>query len=331
MFNPNYIHVMDVIMEASSKEDRDYMRTMEKNDIHQANGQGIQNLYELTMKNSDIDFGQIPASAGDFEKCKYYESTVQCIQVLKELHEKARIQDETLGIVKKAISNIIRFKPQFVMGFRMKHDYVMLTYNAIAMAIVDTVGILSASYVDYVITSTPEYKLNTTKDKGRVQVTKNALISFNQACENGTLASSLKYMLDSKQKAFDGTTVVIAGVVIMALTSIVPLMRELIYFYYSSRVQISDYLKMQSDFLEMNKLAVEASRKSPQERKSIIKKQDKLISDLRRLSDKVMIDNVDTNDVVKKKIKEDEAIFSLPSIDKQLSKNKLNGDGLLIF
>ena len=142
---------------------------------------------------------------------------------------------------------------------------------------------------------------------------------------------TLKYMNDSKVKNFAGEDVVITGVIIMGLASIVPMMRELIYFYYHSRVKIADYLKMQSDFLEMNKLAVQASSKPPQERKQIAIKQDKVIKELRRLSDKIMINNVDTNDVVKKQVKDESPIFSLPSISQQLSKNKLEGNDLRIL
>ena len=49
------------------------------------------------------------------------------------------------------------------------------------------------------------------------------------------------------------------------------------------------------------------------------------------MSDKIMIDHVDTNDVVKKKVKDETSLFSLDNIDKQLSKNKLSGNEFIIL
>lgn len=325
------IQVYSMVMEASSKEDKTYMTKMDKHDVHQINGQAIQNLYELTIERSNINFGDIPDSAGDIEKCKYYPNTKQCLQVIEELYQKNHIVDETLNIVKKAISNMLQFRPQFTLGFRLKHDYVMLTYNSLVMAIIDTTSMLINSYTNYIVSADPQYRLNTASDKERGNITTKSLMAFNQACENGIMAQSLKYMLDTKTDQFLDTGVVVTGVIIAGLLSIVPIMRELIYFYYHSRVKISDYLKVQADFLEMNKLAVEASSKPPQERKQIIKKQEKVISDLRRMSDKIMIDHVDTNDVVKKKVKDETSLFSLDNIDKQLSKNKLAGNEFMIL
>lgn len=323
--------VCSLVMEASSKEDQTYMRNMNKHDVHQINGQAIQNLYEKTIERSNINFGDIPDSNGDIEKCKYYESTVQCLDVIDELHKKNNINDDTLMVVKNAISHMIQFKPQFAMGFKMKHEYVMLTYNSLVLAIIDTTTMLIRSYMDYIVTAEPAYKLNTQKDNERGIVTVSTLKAFNQACDNGTLAQSLRYMIDSGAKSLVGENVVITGVIIMALLSIVPIMRELIYFYYHTRVKLSDYLKMQSDFLEMNKLAVQASTRPPQERKQIVKKQEKVISDLRRMSDKIMIDHVDTNDVVKKEVKDESSIFSLTNVEKQLNKNKMMNNDIMIL
>ena len=135
-------------------------------------------------------------------------------------------------------------------------------------------------------------------------------------------------MLNSHKKALIGEEVVISGVIVLALLSLVPIIRELIYFYYNSRVKLSDYLAMEADFLEMNSMAVKSSGKSPAERKEIAKKQEKLVKDMRRMSDKVMIDHVDTEDVIKKQIKDDSSLFSLNNIDKQITKNKMDGNDI---
>ena len=67
------VKVSPIVMEASTPEDRKYMEKMDKNDIHQINGTLIQGLYKTILERKDCDFGDIPSSKGDIEKCKYYK------------------------------------------------------------------------------------------------------------------------------------------------------------------------------------------------------------------------------------------------------------------
>lgn len=327
-FHPS---VHKIVMEASSSEEKKYASTMNKNDVHQINGTLIQNLYGSVIKRKDIDFGDIPASNGDIEKVKFYDSTIESLDTLEELYRKNNIDEPSVGEVKRAISNVKRFKPQFTTGFRLKHEFVMITYNSIVMSIIEATSLLISSYVTYVVGSDEAYMLNHETDKKRGYVSLENLRQFNAACDNGNMANALKYMVDEGHKSFAGEEVLIGGAVIMCLLSIVPLIREMVYYYYRCRVKMSDYLSMQADFLEMNKLAVEASKKGPAERRNIVKKQETVIKRLRKTADKLTINNVDTNDVIKKELKDDNSIWSLGTIEKQLSKSKLNGTSLNII
>ena len=47
------IKVHDIVMEASSKEDQKFMRTMDKSDIHQVNGTLLQELYKSVLERKD--------------------------------------------------------------------------------------------------------------------------------------------------------------------------------------------------------------------------------------------------------------------------------------
>ena len=322
--------VHSIVMEASSKEDRKYMSQMSKQDVHQVNGALIQNLYGSVIKRKDIDFGDIPDSNGDIEKVKFYKSTVESLDTLEELYRKNNIDEPSVGEVKRAISNMKKFRPQFTTGFRLKHEFVMITYNSLVMSIVDATSLLISSYVTYVVSADTNHSLNHDVDKQRGYVSLENLRKFNTASENGNMVNALNYMTDEGRKAFAGEEIIIGGAVIMCLLSIVPLIREIVYHYYASRVKIADYLNMQADFLEMNKLAVEASKKSPAEKKNIIKKQSDIIKRMRKTADKLTINNVDTNDVVKKEIKNDNSLWSLQTIEKQLSNSKLNGVSLNI-
>lgn len=323
--------VHKIVMEASSKEEKKYASTMNKDDVHQINGTLIQNLYASVIKRKDIDFGDIPNSAGDIEKLKYYDSTIESLDTLENLYRNNSIDEPSVGEVKRAISNVKRFKSQFTTGFRLKHEFVMLMYNSIVMSIMDATSLLISSYVNYVVSADQFYYLDHELDKKRGYVSLENLRQFNVACENGNMNQALNYMIDEGKKSFAGGDIMIGGAVIMCLLSIVPLVREMVYYYYRCRVKLSDYLSMQADFLEMNKLAVESSKKGPTERRAIVKKQENVIKKLRKTADKLTINNVDTNDVVKKELKDDSSVWSLGTIEKQLSKSKLNGTSLNII
>ena len=322
--------VHNIVMEASSEEDKKYMKSMSKDDINQINGTLLQNLYKSVIDRKNIDFGDIPDSAGDIEKMKYYANTVECLNTLEELYRQHNIEEPTLVTIRTAISNMKKYRPQFQDGFRRKHDFIMLTYNSLAMSIIDATSFLIASFMDYVVSPNNAYAVGKNANNSRGRVVTSSLEKFNSMSNNNQFGDALEYMLMEQRKNFAGETVVVTGAIIMILLSIVPIIRELIFFYYHSRVRLSDYLNMQADFLEMNKLAVQASEKSPTERKAIIKKQDDVIKKLRRKADKLQINDVDTNDVVKKEQKNEDSLWSLGNIEKQLSKNKLEGSSFMI-
>ena len=322
--------VNNIVMEASSEEDKKYMKSMSKDDINQINGTLLQNLYKSVIDRKNIDFGDIPDSAGDIEKMKYYANTVECLDTLEKLYRQHNIEEPTLVTIRIAISNMKKYRPQFQDGFRRKHDFIMLTYNSLAMSIIDATSFLIASFMDYVVSPNNAYAVGKNANNSRGRVVTSSLEKFNSMSNNNQFGDALEYMLMEQRKNFAGETVVVTGAIIMILLSIVPIIRELIFFYYHSRVRLSDYLNMQADFLEMNKLAVQASEKSPTERKAIIKKQDDVIKKLMRKADKLQINDVDTNDVVKKEQKNEDSLWSLGNIEKQLSKNKLEGSSFMI-
>jgi hypothetical protein len=328
---PDPVKISSIVMEASSPEDKKYMQGMNKDDIHQINGTLVQGLYKTILDRKDCDFGDIPDSKGDITKCKYFKSTAESLDVLSELMVKNDIPTTDVDIVKEAIGNIKRFAPTFERAFQLKQDYLILFYNTIVMAVIDATSMIIAEYMNYLLgPEQSRYDNKSRNDKGRGRISLNNLRLFNEEVKVGHFDTMATFMLDAQRKNFTGTGVVIAGVVVLALVSIVPITRELIYFYYSSRVKISDYLEMQADFLELNKLGVQASSKSAQQKKEIIKKQEKIILKCRRIADKLKINDEDIGSLAKKKVADDNKGFSLQNIEKQMYTNKNDGTGFII-
>ena len=105
---PVVVQVNPIVMEASSPQDRKYMRTMSKEDIHQINGASIQRLYQTVLDKKNCDFGDIPTSKGDLSKVKYLTSTKECLKVLKELMTMNGIQEPGIAEIETAIGNVPR-------------------------------------------------------------------------------------------------------------------------------------------------------------------------------------------------------------------------------
>lgn len=326
------VAVSPIVMEASTQEDKKYMRAMDKNDIHQINGTLIQGLYGTILERKDCDFGDIPDSKGDITKVKYMKSTSESLEILNELMVKNGIPTNEVDIINEAIANLKRFKPSFENAFAIKQNYLILAYNTFIMAVIDSTSMLIAKYMDYLLG--PEQSrydsMKSHPDKGRGIISLDTLKRFNDEVKMGHFEATCDYLLKAQRSNFTGTGVVIAGATITALISIIPLTRELIYFYYRSRVKLSDYMNQQADFLELNELGVKASGKSAQEQKKILKEQGKIILKLRKNADKLKINNEDIGDLAKKQLADDNRGFSLKNIEKTMYTNKMDGVGLSI-
>ena len=143
---------------------------------------------------------------------------------------------------------------------------------------------------------------------------------------------ALDYVIREQKSGFIGTGAIAITVgAIAALVAVVPLTRQLIYWYYRNKISIAEYLEVQAQFLEMHKLAVENSKaRSSSEKRAIIKKQERVILKLHKAADKLSIKSSEQEDFMKKELKKDNSLFTLSQMEKQISDNKLNGVGIQI-
>ena len=201
------------------------------------------------------------------------------------------------------------------------------------MAIVDATSMLCTANMDYLVGPDQErFSPSNRFDKGRGNVALECLKQFNQFCKNGQMDDALDYVIREQKSGFIGTGAIAITVgAIAALVAVVPLTRQLIYWYYRNKISIAEYLEVQAQFLEMHKLAVENSKaRSSSEKRAIIKKQERVILKLHRAADKLSIKSSEQEDFMKKELKKDNSLFTLSQMEKQISDNKLNGVGIQI-
>lgn len=145
-------HVDSIVMEASTSEDKRFMRNMSKDDVNQINATLVQKLYESVLKHNKCDFGDIPKSKGDVSKVVGIENCKECLVLLKELHGKHGIPTSDIDIVNTSISVLARHTRQFETGFKLNNEYLIILYNTIVMAIMDGTSMLIADYTNYMVT-----------------------------------------------------------------------------------------------------------------------------------------------------------------------------------
>lgn len=328
------VTVHPIVMEASDAEDRHYMRsTMDKQDMKQINANLLQKLYQSTLQRNTYDFSEVEKSAGDIEKMKCYGSTMECLDTLDELLKKNRISEPALGEVRLAISNLVMLKPFFMNGFKLKNSFVIIAYNTTVMAVIDAVTMLIAEYMNYIVGPSKEpFKLTGKTDKSRGILSIDSLKTFNGLVKDNTLQNTLLSMNAPAKNNFVGTgAVVVPFITVAGLIAIVSLARQLIFYFYHTRVKTAEYLEMESSFLEANRLSVEASKLPPEKKQKVLMKQDKVILKMRRLADRLHINMEDAGSAARAEEKKENSSWDLKTIEKDMANKKMEGKSFTII
>lgn len=269
-------------------------------------------LYQSIMdKVYDIDFGGVEETCGDITKLQNYDTMLECINVIKDIliqyKNDTKIPDEILT----AISNIRERKDTFEKAFNLKLDLPIVLYNTIVLSIVSSVSLIISTSIEF-IKDVGEETYQIKFDKVAYARSSQSLLytnlqKFNHACSNGEVDRSMDYVINGAKKNFLGMDDVFTIVGVVGATglvlSIIPIMRELIFFFYHSKQSISDYFEVQADLVQMN---TEYLRQNPtmteKEKKDIIKRQDKFVKAFRKIANFMCIDDKKAEQKAKKDV-----------------------------
>lgn len=283
-------------------------------------------LYDqIINKVDDIDYGEIARTKGDITKLSNYEQMRECIGVLGDLFKEYKQDIAPVKAIEDALNNVVQRRELFMKAFIIKSEYAILTYDTICLAIVESISLLISTCIEFIKSPTDDciemIINNVTTAKTSRHLLFDNLKKFNAACYNGELDKALAYVMDKRN--FLGGAGIAAGAIVGLglIMNIIPILRELIYFYYNGRVRISDYLSVQADLLQINAYNLEANRQgmSAEERKKIAKKQLKIVEGMRRVANAIAVDAVTseksaTKDIVNdsRKYKASEVMDSMP-------------------
>jgi hypothetical protein len=335
MLQRNYC--IDLLLEnASSFTEKSQIQKLTEAEQAVVNDRMIGNLYQSALKKKNINFDNIPNSKGDIQRVDGYDNMLATLSVLRGLSKKFGINIPEIEIVEDAINNIRVHKPLFDKGFKLNIDFLQMYYNTLVYACIESTSLILSSYVEYTRTvNSVEFQLR--KGKGVYgNVCIDSLVKFNKQIKDGSFVKFARGLIDKGSENFLGTIgstslgaavktgvtgflsahPVAAGVMatIAVAATIVPVVRELIYYFYESRMQVSEYLNHQKEFIEMNKFKLESSSMDAQKRNKILDKQKGVINRLEKISDKVRVNQQIANKNANNKIKDDNKGYTLSSV-----------------
>lgn len=249
-------------------------------------------LYNAIMdKVDDIDYGNIPATRGDITRLQNYDDLVDCTNIMKDIVEYYHQDSSIVQTVLDAINNIKDRTSLFEKIFAVNLDFGITIYNTMVLSCVGAISFLISSSIDFIRRSDSN-GFDISLDRVGYKKSKDYLLlknlgHFNSSCSNGNIDKSLNQLLDADKRNFVGEMSIPLMIVISItiITSIIPFIRELIYFFYYARQSISDYFAIQADLLQMNASNLDRSMDSDEETiKRTYEKQNNIADKFRKIS-----------------------------------------------
>lgn len=322
---------MKILMEnAKTFADRNKISALMESELKAVNNTMVSNLYNSAISKAHVDFDDIPHSKGDITKYSGYKSMMEILTLVREIASKHSVKIPEVDVVTTAISNIAVYRESFEKGFRLDKEFVILQYNTLVYACIEATSVIVSSYVDFV--KRPDRNeftiIQNTRRGGHASIQN--LERFNQAVKQGEFSKVLNSVINSGKEALIGVDdLVVPTIILGGVLVIVPLIRELIFSFYYSRMKISDYLKHQAMLLEINKENLESVKMSAKERNAIVKKQTQQIEKLRRLSDAIKVDSTMSDNKATIEMGKENKHWTIDEVKTQSAGSDTNGFQLL--
>lgn len=291
----------------------------------------VTKLYNSAINKNHVNFEDIPHSKGDLTKYSGYSSMVESLNLLRQISTNNNHKIAEIDIVEKAVGNIVTYRDAFEKGFKLNKEFVIMQYNVLVATCVSSVSYLIVSYVEY-IKRVDKVEFSIVDPKyGTGYVGISSLDSFNKSVANGEFGKSINSVIKT---GVNESLVAIVGVgagIILGSLAVITIIRRMIFQFYYSRMKLSDYLKMQAYFLELNKnnLNANGNRMAPDKKKQVMKKQDELIRKLNAYADKLRVDSTMTSKKVDSEIKKENSGWSFNDVKSET--NSTDDTGIILI
>lgn len=295
---PAYEKAVTEYFDLSDKETFSYLSTIEEADQSKMLVALTSKLYDhLIDKVDEIDFGDIPKSRGDITKLPNYDKVVDCINIIEQILISSNQDISPIATLKNTVNYLKQYKDTFIRGYQLNMELPIVIYNTAVLSVYSGISVLISSCIEF-IKSPDNTGFDIALDKVQLKKTKDSLLfrdlsKLNESFENGSLPKALDSVLKQNTKNFTGEvigSVALVGAAMGVILNIIPILRELTYFFYYSRTKVADYFDAQSALLQMNafNLAAKASN-SDKDIKEIQSKQLKIADKFKKIANFISV------------------------------------------
>ena len=328
-FNPIYsaVQILTESENATVREEKEIQAVLEDTQSPVTN-KYLEKLYDSVISKNHIDFGDIPKSKGNIVEYSGYTNMIEVLSNILKLasDQKSHNVVEYTKTVQTAITYMRVLAPLYQKGYRMRNEYVILEYNTYVYTIIQAVSTLLYEFVDYIKRpekGTMDIVLKNTKYRANTFYI-DQLNKFNKINEKMQYSKYLDSIINKGKNNFTGVELVGLGAIVSVALAIVPITRELVYYYYNTKSNLSDCLAQQAYFLEMNKSVVEANSDfSKKKRDQIILRQEKIKNMCLRLSEKLRVDHIKSVNPAKATLQSDNKLLTLDNIKQEVNNSPL--------
>jgi len=256
-------------------------------------------LYDnIVSKVDDIDYGDIPMSKGDVTKLANYQKLCECIDLLRDILKEFKQDTGPIDVLSEALGNLQGRKDLFGRAFRYNVELPIIMYNNTVLSIINGVSYMIATCIEFIKTPNQDtFQITLDKVayvKSKSNMIYNTLKKFNKCCASGDFDKGMEHVLQHRIKGGLGEGAVIATVTsaVLIILSIIPILREMVFFFYYTRMRVSDFFDIQADLLQMNAYNVQNNpNKTEEEKERIVSKQLKVVELFRKIANKISFTN----------------------------------------
>ena len=311
-------------------------------------------LYDkIVTKVDDIDYGDIPNSKGDITKLPSYEKLRECIDLLRSILKEFKQDTSPVEVLSVAMANIMTRKDLFGRAFKYKCEMPIIMYNNTVLSIVNGVSYMIATCIEFIKTPNSD-TFQVTLDKVALNKTKNNMLytnlkRFNKICEDGKFDKVMEEVIQAqihggKNEAAVNEAIglgalaagaakvgawltggpagwIVLGIsaLVLLITAVIPLLRDMVFLFYYARVRVSDFFDIQADLLQMNTFKLQNDPIVPADDKErIINKQMKHVDLFRKIANKISYTNKEAEVKATREITADSKKMKLSDVSDEI-------------
>lgn len=286
-------------------------------------------LYNMVLNSGHIDFGDIPKSKGNISLYSGYEVLLKTLSTLMDfaVNENNTEVSKYCQTSLDMIDIVYSYKDLYMRGYQADVENVIVEYEILVYLLVQGCSSLLYTFIDFVKNpslQTYNIKLKNTKVRADLFYI-NTLIKMKRIMSNKTeYRKYLEALLQPKDNFIGTSTLIGIGTVSAVAFAIVPLTREAIYQIFNLRSKLSEFLKQQSLFLEMNVSRVKANSNFDEiKRMKIAKKQDAVARQLMAISDKLKIENANASVARERNVKKDNKLLDIGKLKDEINSSPI--------